>query len=150
MKKINIYYVFDGLLTLATVFFLFSRKDIKFLYAAIALLIITSILVILESIEKTQYTQTIVKNESDNAVIYKPENKSYLKKIAPHTSVEGVDGIKVSGKVFKACSGTHIVVKDTGRIVTKSISGKVANIVRGGFISKAPDANWNKMFRINA
>lgn len=146
MRKINIYYVFDGLLSIAIVFFLLSRKDIRFLYGAGALVIITVILVVLESIEKTQLTQTIVENESDSAVFFKPEDGSGPLVIAPNTSAQGVDGIKVSDKVFKACSGTHVVVEDMGRIKTKSISGKVANMVRGGIISKAPDKSWEPLF----
>ena len=146
MKKLNIYYLFDCLLALATVSFFLSKKDIKFLYGAIILVIVTGILVWLESKEGTQLTQTVVTNNSDNTIKFKPEHESEPKEIDPHTSVEGIDGIKVSGKVVKACSGTHISIGNNGQITTKALSGKVANIVRGGFISSAPDAAWQPLF----
>lgn len=148
MKKINIYYLFDILLTLATVFFLLSRIDI-FLLGSMALYLITWTLVLLESIEKTQLTQTVVTNDSDEIVLYKPKHESALKEMAPHTSVEGVESIKVAGKVFKTSKGTHVVIARDNRISTKAITGKIANIIRGGFIKSAPDAGWNMLFEKN-
>lgn len=146
MKKFNIYYLFDSMLAISAVLLLLSRKDIRFLYGAGALVIVTVILVLLEGFEKTQLTQTVVANNSDNTVKFKPEHGSEPKEIAPHASVEGVDGIKVSGKVFKASSGTHVVIESDGEIKTKSLSGKFANTIRGGFIESAPDAAWQPLF----
>ena len=114
-----------------------------------ALLIVTDLLVLLEAFEKTQLTQTVVTNNSDNTIKYKPEHESEPTEIARHSSVEGVDCIKVSGKVFKACSGTHISIDTDGRIHTEALSGKVANIIRGGFITTSPDATWDKIFQAN-
>ena len=145
MKKINIYYVFDALLAIAIVLFFLSRNDIA-LYGFLASVLIANILVLLEAGKKTQLTPAIVINNSDMPVIFKPKNESNLKEMAPHTSAEGVEGIKVAGKVFKACSGTHVVIGKTGRITTKALSGKVANIIRGGFFSSAPDESWNLLF----
>lgn len=146
MKKINIYYVFDVLLALSILFLFLSRKHVNFLYGSFGAVVITGILVLLEMKEKTQLTPTIVKNDSDNNVLYKPENDSTLKELKPHTSVEGVDGIKVSGKVFKACSGTHVVINGDDSITTKSITGKIANTIRGGYITSSPDAGWDDFF----
>lgn len=135
MKKLNIYYVFDGLLALALLLFLLSSKSKVFVFGGSALVIITFILVILEAFEKTQLTPTIVTNDSDMLVKYKEGSGSQPIDLPPHEVAEGVDGFKVSGKVFKACSGTHISIGNNGQITTKALSGKVANIVRGGFIS---------------
>lgn len=146
MKKINIYYVFDGLLLLSLVFFLLAIKRKAFVYDASASIIITFILVVLEAYDKTQLTQAVVTNDSDSVVLYKPEYESELKEIAPHTSVEGVDGIKVADKVFKISSGTHVVIGSDNSITTKAISGKIANIIRGGYITSAPDPGWDKLF----
>lgn len=146
MKKINIYYVFDGLLALSIVFLLLSRRHIGFLYGSVSSVIITCILVILEAYDKTQLTQTVVTNNSGNVVLYKPENESTLKELKAHTTVVGVDGFKVAGKVFKACSGTHVVINSDDSITTKAITGKIANIIRGGYFTKAPDAGWDKFF----
>ena len=146
MKRFNIYYLFDCMLALATVSFFLSKRDIKFLYGAIILVIVTGILVWLESKEKTQLTQTVVTNNSDNTIKFKPESESEPGDISPHSSVKGVDGIKVSGKVFKASSGTHVVIESNGKIKTKSLSGKVANTISGGYITSAPDPSWQHLF----
>lgn len=146
MKKFNIYYLFDVLLALALVFFFLSRKDIRFLYGTGIFVIITIILVWLEMREETQLTQTVITNNSENAVMVKPESGAEPEEVKPHASVEGVDGINVAGKVFKACSGTHVVINKNGRITTKALSGKVANFVRGGYISTPPDPAWDKLF----
>ena len=111
------------------------------------MVIITFILVILEAFEKTQPAPTIVTNNSDILVKYKEESGSQPLDLQPHDVAEGVDGFKVSGKVFKACSGTHIVIDNTGKITTKALSGKFANTVRGGFISSAPDESWELLFK---
>lgn len=149
MKKLNIYYVFDGLLALALLLFLLSSKSKVFVFGGSALVIITFILVILEAFEKTQLTPTIVTNDSDMLVKYKEESGSHPLDLQPRDIAEGVDGFKISGKVFKACSGTHIVIDKTGRISTKALSGKFANTVRGGFISSAPDESWDLLVRLS-
>lgn len=146
MKKINIYYVFDGLLALALVLFLFSSKSKVFVFGASALIIITFILVVLEAFEKTQLTSTIVINDSDMLVKYKEESGTQPIDLPPHGVAEGVDGFKVSGKVFKACSGTHVVIDNTGTITTKALSGKFANSFRGGIITTPPDDAWKPLF----
>jgi len=147
MKKFNIYYLFDVLSALAIVFLCFGKKDKLFIFGSAVLFITVGILVILELFEKTQLTQTVVTNNSDKTVMIKPENGSEPEELAPHSAVEGADGINVDGKVFKACSGTHVVIDQNRKITTKALSGKFANFIRGGYITTAPDAGWNNLFK---
>lgn len=109
--------------------------------------LITAILSLFwEMFEKTQLIQTVVVNDYDNIVIFKLQNGSEPQEIAPHTSMEGVVGIKVSGKVFKICSGTHVIIDNKNRIKTKAITDKITNTIIDGKIETAPDESWNLLF----
>ena len=146
MKKINIYCIFDILILTACVFFILSKKDVRYLYGAGSFVIITIILVWLEMNKETQLTDTVVTNDSDSTVFFKPENDSEPKEIRPHTTAEGVDGINVCGEVYKLCSGTHVIVDKNNQVKTKSLSGKFANNFRGGKISSPKDVGWEPLF----
>lgn len=100
----------------------------------------------LEKNEKTQITQTIVKNESKGNVFFKPENESEPLTLAPHTSAERIDGIKFCGRVYKLCNGTDVIIDSNNKITTKALTGKFANLTMGGVLTSPPDPSWQPLF----
>ena len=90
---------------------------------------------------------TVVENDTEHDIYAKDEESSNVVVIPSHKRVSGIDGIKVDGVVYKLCSGTHVVVKEDGKVRTKSLTGKFVNNTRGGKISSPPDEGWNNIFQ---
>lgn len=139
MKKINLYYGID-FIAVAIICIAFYKK-VNYEYAYILLVI----LVVLLLIAKNQSATVI--NKSKFVIFGKHEdNDSELVEIKPGETVSNIDGVKVEGRVFKAVNGTHITIKADGRIKTHSITGRILNKIRGGYLDNAPDSDWDWLF----
>ena len=149
MKKLNWYYAIDVLAALffALLVFVLFAKNNKVYFLLLGIDVAVSLLFLeIEFLSKNPPIPSKVTNNSDDPVWAKPETGNTPVQIAPHTEMYGVDGIKANGKVFKLCSGTHVEVKANGEIVTKALSAKFINKVRGGYQKQSPDPNWDELF----
>lgn len=144
MKKLNWYYAIDVLAALFVVFAFLARKYKVFnLLQGIDLLLCAAFIFV-------EYRYAIipskVTNKSNEPILAKPETENEPVQIDPQGEMYGIDGIKVGGRVYKLHSGTHVEVKENGKIVTKSISGKLANNIKAGYLNQSPDSNWDELF----
>lgn len=149
LKKVNWYRVEDVILIVGVLLLiLYLCKKMNFascLFSELsAILLFVSILI---SLKKHYIGDTVVENDTAHDIYAKDEESSNVVEIPSHKRVFGIDGIKVDGVVYKLCSGTHVVVKENGKVRTKSLTGKLANNTRGGKISSPPDEGWNNIFQ---
>ncbi|MCQ2272555.1 MAG: hypothetical protein MJZ72_07200 [Bacteroidales bacterium] len=148
MKKLNWYYAIDVLAVLFFVllFVFFHYRNQKVIALLAADMGLMGLFLFLEYFPKNPLIPSKVTNNMDEPILAKPETGNTPVQIAPHAEMYGVDGIKVNGKVFKLCSGTHVEVKGNGEIVTKASSAKIINKYQGGYLSQSPDPNWDELF----
>lgn len=149
LKKVNWYRVEDVILIVGVLFFiLLLCKKINYLtwvfseLSAFFLLLVITVLLLEHYIG-----DTVVENDTEHDIYAKDEESSNVVVIPSHKRVSGINGIKVDGVVYKLCSGTHVVVKENGKVRTKSLTGKFVNNTHGGKISSPPDEGWNNIFQ---
>ena len=91
---------------------------------------------------------TKIENRSGEPVPVKPEDDSTPLTVEPGAVIYGIDGVKVNGRVYKACNSTIIIVKEDGDIVTLSLIGKFINWKKNaGWLDKCPEDDcWRQLF----
>ncbi len=148
LKKVNWYRVEDVIVMVGVLLFILvlcKKMDvITFLFSETGVFLLCVLVVFL--LKKNYIGDTVVENETEHDIYSKDEESSNVVVIPSHERVSGIDGIKVDGVVYKLCSGTHVVVKENGKVRTKSLTGKLVNNTRGGKISSPPDEGWNNLF----
>lgn len=92
--------------------------------------------------------ETYCKNNYNKSIYAKPEKGETPIEIPENKDLYNIDGIKVDGKLYKCCDGTHIIVEKDGSIKNTSVIGKIFNTVRGGYKTKALAENWEKLEEI--
>ena len=147
LKKVNWYRVEDVIVGVFLLILVSCKKMnvITFCFSEFGTILLYILIII--SLKKHYIGDTVVENDTDHDIYAKDEESSNVVEIPSHKRVSGIDGIKVDGVVYKLCSGTHVVVKENGKVRTKSLTGKFVNNTRGGKISSPPDEGWNNIFQ---
>ena len=139
LYKITDYFI--AITLIAIIFVSINKNSSKYIFIVPA--IITVIVFFIQSI----WGKTYCKNESEKDIFIKPEHGEEPEIVNPNNEIYDIDGIKVLGKVYKTCDGTHIIVDKNGNIKNTSIIGAVMNKIRGGYKEKAPAQDWEKLFQ---
>lgn len=139
MKKLGIFNLVDILLTVAVVLY-FTKKANPWWAAGLAVTaIIISVL--------ARKLPGKVQNDSGKTIMAKPETGSCDPvEVKPGEFLNGIDGVKVDGRVYKAVGGSCISVNENNKIKNWSMSGCFFNLTRGGYLSEAPDDCWKPLF----
>lgn len=147
MKKVNLYYIteisFVAMVFFACMLLNTEPKTRTYKYCLVGSILICAVATAIQLLKSA----TVV-NNSGQPIKAKPEDGSCEPvEVKPGESLYGIDGIKVNGRVFKACDTTTIVVRKSGDVVTQSLIGKFINWKKkAGWLDKCPDDCWKPLF----
>lgn len=145
--KYNLYAVSDvaAALSLFAIYQYLSGKDKEWGYVFIVMvaIAITSFGV------QLAIGDTKIENRSKETVPVKPEEGGVPLTVEPEGVMYGIDGLRTpNGRVYKVCDGCHAVVRDDGSVRVKSLTGRIINSARGGYLDKSPDSGWDRLFEL--
>lgn len=143
--KYNLYAVCDvaAALSLFAIYQYLSGKDKVWIYVFIAMATIYLICFGTQA----SVGDTKIENRSGEPVPVKPEEGGVPLAVEPGGVMYGIDGLRTpNGRVYKVCDGCHAVVRDDGSVRVKSLTGRIINSARGGYLDKSPDSGWDRLF----
>ena len=142
MKKLNVFRFTDFLLFLGIGLIVFSiKKNPLFAFIGVCCLFVIAVICLLEKFLHI----TKSKVESKVGVCVLDEDSDEVKQNFVGEKY-GVDGVKTSKGVYKFCTGTHVIIDEKGNVKTKSLTGKLVNLLWGGYLKTAPDDHWKGLF----
>lgn len=148
MKKLNLYYIteisFVSIVFFTCLLLNTEPKTKTTRYCLAGSILICAIATAMQLIKSA----TVV-NKSGLTIKAKLEDSSCEPvEVKPGESLYGIDGVKVNGRVYKACNSTKIIVKEDGDIVTLSLIGKFINWKKNaGWLDKCPEDDcWRQLF----